>query len=259
LRIVIQPGARAVEKVMSAPLLVVFADEPHRGKVRRGADLAATVGEVRRACLAEVVAAGARAGCRVVVASPQPVELPGAVGWIAQPTQGSFAQRLESCLVAAASWQGPDGRTMVVAADIPELAAADLELAATALSRDPESVVVGPSPDGGVYLLGWCGAAPPLAGVSWCTRTTRQGVQAAIRASARALVVLTPRRDLDVPGDLSGLRRRRHTDDPLGRVLRWAIACLRRALRPPAWCEPWSPVTPVRCGSTVRGPPVSAV
>lgn len=256
----IQTGARAVDQAMLAPLLLVFADEPENDVPSRNNSLDAALGVVRRSCLPHIVAIGNQAGCRVVVASPQAVTLPGVVGWIPQPIQGSFASRLEACLVAASAWQGDAGVTLVVPADIPELRVADLELATRSLEHDPAAVVVGPSPDGGLYLIGWSGTAPRLDGVPWCTRSTRRAVLASLRANKRSVVVLAPRRDVDHPGDLAHLRASMRGScvalpGGLEQAIAWALACLRDALRLPEWSVAELVLVPAYARPGVRGPP----
>ena len=98
---------------------------------------------------------------------------------------------------------------VIVGSDLPELAAADLELAFAGLQRQP--LVLGPAHDGGYWLIG-LQLRPPLplqrlfCGIPWGTAA----VLAATRQAAN-LLGLTPlelpaRGDLDRPADLARWR-----------------------------------------------------
>ncbi len=91
-------------------------------------------------------------------------------------------------------------RLVVVGTDTPEMTGADVARAVAA-----QGVVVGPSPDGGFYLLGLdAGALDALDGLPWCTA----GVLAALRARLPASTeLLAARRDVDCAADVRALRR----------------------------------------------------
>jgi hypothetical protein len=117
------------------------------------------------------------------------------------PQRGrTFGERLRHALADVRAL-GYD-RLVAVPLDCPRLGAA--ELAAAFAHLEQGRPVLGPSPDGGVYLLG-VPAVPPtwLRGVDWCTaRVFRQLRDRLPQAACLALLD-----DLDTPGDLAALAR----------------------------------------------------
>ena len=158
--------------------------------------------ELREACLESVIAAGNEAGLRVEVSSPRPLALGGVAAWHGQegPT---FGDRLRSA-VRTAFERAPSQPLVVVGSDSPGLQATQLIEAARALEGDPDRVVLGPSRDGGFYLLA---AARPLddvlAAVTWCGRATLDTLTRALARAGRPVVMLSPLDDLDEPEDLA--------------------------------------------------------
>jgi glycosyltransferase A (GT-A) superfamily protein (DUF2064 family) len=134
-----------------------------------------------------------------VVSSPEPLDLTGADAWSPQRGIG-FGARFANALQSACESGGP---VVAVGADIPGLTSAHVAQALDRLGGDPDRVVVGPSPDGGFYLLA---ASRPLAeildAVRWCGGDARRTLLAALRAARRPVVLLEPLADLDAPADL---------------------------------------------------------
>ena len=246
------------------PTLLIFTRGAAGERARRPL-LPAPHGEaelaLRRSCLAAAVAAGRDAGCRVEVSAPVPLALPAGAHRAVQRGDG-FGSRLEhACAAAARRGSGP---LVVVGTDVPGLAAAHVERALAAIAADPRCVVLGPSPDGGFYLLA---AARPIAGLAgrtrWCRRDTLAGLRRSLAAEGRRVVLLSPLADLDRRRDLerwlaataaAGLGSTRLAWRALRRRLTVLLAALRRPapfLAPAAAC--WQPV-PVR---SPRGPPTS--
>jgi len=92
-------------------------------------------------------------------------------------------------------------QVLVIPGDVPGLDEGPIGRALALLRRVP--AVLGPSPDGGVYLIGCAGPADALLqGVRWCTPHVRRDLQA--RAPGAAL--LPWRADVDRAQDLSRLR-----------------------------------------------------
>jgi hypothetical protein len=201
------------------PTLLVFTLGAAGERARRPLLPAAHGGdelELRQGCLDATLAAGRAAGCRLEVSAP-----PAAAGWPlplplppdvhrAEQTGAGFGPRLErACEAAGRRGAGP---LVVVGTDVPGLAAAHLRRALAVLARDPEAVVLGPSPDGGFYLLA---AARPLPGLAtrtrWCRRDTLAGLRRSLAAEGRRVVLLSPLADLDRRRDLerwlAGARR----------------------------------------------------
>jgi glycosyltransferase A (GT-A) superfamily protein (DUF2064 family) len=138
---------------------------------------------------------------------------------------------------------------VVVPGDVPGLSASHLAAAFTALEAQP--TVLGPSPDGGVYLIG---ARRPVDrlfdGVRWCTGS----VLADLRAQAGAAALLPPLADLDRASDLRRLERDPALDPPVRRLV--------REIRRPALPRP-SSGPPIRSRfasppDAQRGPPAAA-
>lgn len=213
-----------------------------------------------RECLDGALAAGRACGCRLEVSAPAPLRLPPDGRYRRQAT-GPFGERLAAAFDAA----GPreSAPVVVVGTDTPGLAACHVDRALTLLAAGPsdedgDRVVVGPSPDGGLYLLA---ASRPLGEVlrrvPWRRRRTLSALRHALAAAGFDVLLLDPVADLDRVGDLerwlarpgtsasAGLRR-------LALLLTRLLAALRRPyLGPPAHRPRLAPV-PVRPG---RAPP----
>jgi glycosyltransferase A (GT-A) superfamily protein (DUF2064 family) len=160
-----------------------------------------------------------------------------------------FGSRLEKAL--ARSFSGP---LLVVGTDVPGLAARHLARALSLLAEDPDRVVLGPSPDGGFYLLA---ASRPIAGLAgatrWCRRDTLRGLMRALRAAGRPVVLLEFLADLDRRADLETWAARRDARWlRLIRLLRRVLSVLRRPAVPLLVGHPRPALVPVRAG---RAPP----
>lgn len=241
------------------PTLLVFTLGPEAEARRHPllpAGLQAEETRLRRACLESALAAGREAGCRTLVSSPAPLDLTGADGW--SPQEGAtFGERFAGAIRSALGRGGP---VIAVGADIPGLCARHVAMAAAQVREDPESVVIGPSPDGGFYLLA---SSRPLddvlAAVRWCGGEARSSLLVALKRARCRVVLLEPLADLDTPADLerwvasgpvpvAALAIRRLA---LGRVL-----TARR--RPPRLETETAPPSPVVLPRRGRAPPLSA-
>ena len=202
--------------------------------------------DLRRHCLERVLTAGRRAGCALEVSSPRPMDTPGVEadpGVHHRPqTGGSFGARLDHALSDCLERRG--GPVVVVGTDIPGLASRHLEEALARLGEDRDRVVVGPSPDGGFYLLA---AHRPIEGldsaVRWCSGATLETLLEALSRAGRPAVLLEPLTDLDRPADLERwLAGRLGALDAGWRVtvepLRRLLAILRRPRTPRATPAP---------------------
>ena len=147
-------------------------------------------------CLAEAIDAGRGAGCAVTLCSPRAIDVAGGVDWLSQ-ADGSFGDRLRAVFRVA-----DDGAPLlVVGSDTPGLSAAHVRSALEALEDDV--VVLGPSPDGGVYLI--ASASPideVLAPVRWRSRWTFRDLHRAALRAGKRVVVLEPLGDIDHRADL---------------------------------------------------------
>ena len=249
----------------ASPTLLVFTLGDERESRRRRllpADQGALERQLHRACLDAALEAGREAGCRLAVSSPAAVEVAADVYRHRQQGR-SFGLRLRDAF-AGALVEG--GAVVLVGTDVPGLGTEHVRRALAALDEDPERVVLGPSPDGGFYLLA---AARPideaLAAAPWCCRRTLRSLARALRRQGRRVVLLPPLVDLDRRADLErwlaasaagrgsrfALLRRRLVDrlvEILAEIRRASVFVPRPRLRPAA-----ARVLPV------RGPPPRAL
>lgn len=213
----------------------------------RGAEI-----RLRRSCLEAALTAGRASGCRLAVSSPHPLDLPADVRGLRQ-RGGDFGSRLHHALGSA--FEG-GGAVVVVGTDVPGLTPGHVAEALARLRQDPEAVVLGPSPDGGFYLLA---AARPLAdllpGVRWCSRRTLASLRRALAAVGRRVLLLEPLADLDRPADLERWLARGPWPASwlaLGRLLRELLAAHRRPAVPRTLGAPLTAQIPILAG---RSPP----
>jgi hypothetical protein len=237
-----------------SPTLLVFTLGPGVESARRGllpGPLRGVEAEVWQSCLSAALEAGRAAGCELEVCSPAPLDLPEDARHVPQVGDG-FGSRLEKAL--SRSFDGP---LLVVGTDVPGLAARHLSQALSLLAEDSDRVVLGPSPDGGLYLLA---ASRPIAGLAgatrWCRRDTLAGLLRALRSAGRPVVLLEPLADLDRRADLeawaAGQDARWQGWQRLLRLLRRLLSGLRRPAVPRLVGRPRPALVPVRAG---RAPP----
>lgn len=251
------------------PTLLVFTLGPE-AEVRRRRLLPAPFGDrekaLHRAFLEEAMAAGRAADCRVEIAAPADsrIHLPGAdaiaVGQRGECFGARFAHAFEAAVGRAS------GPVVAVGTDTPELRPEHVERAVAALS-DPagddapdDRVVIGPSPDGGLYLLA---ARRPLGAllrrVRWCRKTTLAHLRALLTEAGFSVTLLEPVADLDRRTDLEGwLAVRRRADGTLGATGRLATAIARLLAdlrRPFALPSPGRPRTAPVLARRSRAPP----
>jgi CTP:molybdopterin cytidylyltransferase MocA len=205
-----------------------------------------------------VVSAGHDAGCRVEVSSPQPLTLPSGVVRTPQQGQG-FGPRLVSAVRQAARRDGP---LLLVGGDVPELRASHLHQALACLRGTPRRVVLGPSPDGGFYLLA---ASRPidhlLEAVPWCRPDTLVQLTRLLTEAGFEVELLEPLADLDRPVDLGrflrgAAARLSHRWRALLDQLREQLAALAAPVAPSRLGRPRPATVPVRTG---RAPPHRAL
>jgi hypothetical protein len=167
---------------------------------------------------------------------------------------GGFGERLRRALAQA--FDAAQGPVALVGSDVPGLTARPLRRAFHLLAEDPERVVIGPSPDGGFYLLA---ASRPLDGalgeVHWRCGETLESLCRALARRGREVVLLEPLQDLDHRPALEGWLAAGGTPHlaVLLRLLRRLLAALRRPLpgRPvPAAAGPYPDLR------IPRGPPL---
>lgn len=121
---------------------------------------------------------------------------------------GARMDRLLSDLLA----EGYAG-AVAVGTDTPTLPTAYLEEACAVLRSGAADVALGPSEDGGYYLIGLAAPAPELfVGVPWSTAAVYAETLARARAGRRRIAILPRWFDVDRPADLARLTRSREPD-----------------------------------------------
>ena len=198
-----------------APVLVIFARAPERGRVKTR--LAAAIGDdaalaCYRALGARVVAAVQGPGWRTVVAHTPADAAPAVGAWLdpegagalayAPQAHGDLGARMRVAVERAAAEGAP--QVVVVGTDCPDVDAAVVSEALAALGT--ADVVLGPALDGGYYLVGVrapvdraCAAL--FEGVPWSAPDTLAVSLARAAAEGLAVAQLTPRRDVDTEDD----------------------------------------------------------
>ena len=94
-------------------------------------------------------------------------------------------------------------RVVLVGTDIPRLSVGHLEAAFEDLTRQP--VVLGPSRDGGYWLVGMRRALDIFQQIPWSTPAVLASTVAQVRRRGLGLSLLEPLQDLDTPQDLKDL------------------------------------------------------
>ena len=194
------------------PLIIVFARVPQLGRVKtrlaRGIGAMAALGFYRQT-LSTILHRLTRDRRWDVEIAATP-DHPAGRCW-----------RLPARLVLHAQGRGDLGRRMlralrrsgrrpcaIVGCDVPGLDAAAVADALTRLARS--DVVLGPSRDGGFWLIGWRGVAPGLRlldGVRWSTAQARADTLA--RLAGKRIEMARELDDVDEAADLVRLRLRR--------------------------------------------------
>ena len=189
---------KSESRAQAVPELVVFTLGERRESRRRRLLPTRWNGleqRLHRACLESALAAGREAGCRLRVCSPGDVQTPAGVEHRRQSGSG-FGERLRRALTQA--FGAARGPVAVVGSDVPGLTARPLRQAFRSLAEDPDRVVIGPSPDGGFYLLA---ASRPLDGalreVRWRCGKTLESLCRALARRGREVVFVEPLLDLD--------------------------------------------------------------
>ena len=124
-----------------------------------------------------------------------------------------FGTRLASAAAHAAAQNFSP--LVIIGTDSPTLPPAFIEMAISALTQRAADITLGPTEDGGYYLIGLREEAPRelFRGVSWSTPLVyRQTAANAARLRLR-LLPLPPWYDVDTPADLRRLRHELATDE----------------------------------------------
>ena len=197
------------------PAVAVMAKVPGEVPVKsrlHGALTPAIATELYRCFLLDRLDALAGLRSIVPVVAFTPPEAEAAMAALAPPGFRLLAQRgddLGARLTGVIDALLDDGHTAVVAtdADSPTLPMAYVERAAVTLAAGAADVVIGPSDDGGYYLVGVRGRCAGLFdGVPWSTAHTRAATVARAGALGLSVSLLPSWFDVDSAEDLARLR-----------------------------------------------------
>lgn len=192
--------------------LIAFAKAPRPGRVKTR--LARVIGEeeaarLYRAFLEDSLSAyaGLDVGLRLYVVPPVsgfPRELVPAGASLHEQVGDGLGPRMQRAFEE--TFEAGHRRAVIVGTDHPSLSPAHLRQAYEGLRREGR-VVIGPSRDGGYYLLGMRRTYPELFGGSYShSGVLRQALERIVRTGALP-VILPAWYDVDRPDELARLRK----------------------------------------------------
>jgi rSAM/selenodomain-associated transferase 1 len=194
--------------------LVVFArqPDPNTTKTRLSPPLSREAAAELYACFLSDTLATARqaAGIRRCVA----YDPPGAADYFAEaapdferrPQAGAgLGERMHEC--TSALFADGCARVVLIGSDLPHLQATVIEQGLAALRQGAE-VVLGPTPDGGYYLVGLAGPQPSLFDVPMSTPTVWSETLERAQRLYLSLAQLPEEFDVDTWADVARLRAR---------------------------------------------------
>jgi uncharacterized protein len=170
------------------PALAILTRAPSSGGKRRlfqTLDIPPDV-DLLRALLLDTVDGSALTGVRRVVAvTPASAceevrEMTGIVDVMPQP-DGDLGERMQA--VMAALFEQGASAAALIGSDIPHITVASIAETFDVLAHDPDALVLGPSADGGYYLIAACRVPEVFSDVEW---GTSQVFSSTVRAAAAA-------------------------------------------------------------------------
>ena len=200
--------------------ILFFVKSPEQGKVKRR--LAASLGETVAAALytsfvVDALATLDTCGARVVVCFSPPEARKSVVAWLGQhyaymvQRGGDLGQRMKNGFIDA--FDRRFQQVIIVGSDIPDLPGNVIEEAFESLMK--RDAVLGPSFDGGYYLIGFRrDTFTPRAfeGIGWGTETVFQETIDRFRTKGLSLHTLPTWNDIDTLPDLKDFfKRNRNT------------------------------------------------
>ena len=125
--------------------------------------------------------------------------VPGDVRVMEQAT-GTLGERMRETLHALFA-EGA-AAVVLIGSDLPDITPGAIARAVSHLARDPESLVLGPSSDGGYYLIGAMSVPDVFDGIEWGSPRVLEQTRAAATRQGLRVHLLPPMRDVDTPEDL---------------------------------------------------------
>ena len=202
----------------------IFAKPPIAGQVKTRLALPGRAAELARAFLIDTHAAIARLDWgHPIVASTGPLDV-GLDALLAPAVwaqgDGDLGARLERVLRRGLETASA---AIAIGADSPGTPRARYDAAFAALAT--HDAVIGPSDDGGFYLLGLTRCPSGLLGdLPWSSWGTFDATLARLRARGMSVAILEPWFDVDRPADLERLRRELAARPDAAPVTRHALA-----------------------------------
>ena len=224
---------------MSRPVVIIMVKAPRAGfvKTRLTPPLTADEAASLAACFAQDTARVARLSASEIIIAYAPADGRGALEaflggdllWLEQ--QGAdLGARLEK--MAAQAFRLGFGPLIFIGADSPTLPSSYITQARDALVTATADIALGPTEDGGYYLVALRRPAPGLfRDIEWST--PRAFTQTARNAARMGLSLLTLPvwRDVDTPADLARLRAEILDDDDARRRAPATAEWLKRNMR----------------------------
>lgn len=221
---------------MSRPVVIIMVKAPRAGlvKTRLVPPLTAEDAASLAACFAQDTVANARRVVRDLVVAYTPSAgravleafLPHGLLWVEQEGEDLGGRLERVALHARRSGFDP---VIIIGADSPTLPTSFIERACEALAGGEADVTLGPTVDGGYYLVALSGASRNLFhNVAWSTSLAyRQTADNAVSLGLR-LLELPQWYDVDTPSDLLRLRDELFTDEEARErapaTYRWLLA-----------------------------------
>jgi rSAM/selenodomain-associated transferase 1 len=202
--------------MQKTPLILLFIKEPAAGRVK--SRLAASLGAdaalaLYRSFVLDMLASVKASGVPLRVCYHPPCAGAAVQQWLGmdlayQPQEGAdVGERMEHAFKQAFAEGCP--RAVLVGSDIPDLPPAAFTAALRAL--DDHDAVIGPTQDGGYYLIGFRnGAFLPevFRGIEWSTASVFSKTVQVLDRAGRQVLQLPLWRDVDTIDDLKDLMSR---------------------------------------------------
>lgn len=195
-----------------APVLAVLTRAPSSGGKTR---LFASLGlppdpSLLTALLLDTLDGAAVPGVRRVVAvTPASAcdevrDIAGAVEVMAQP-DGDLGERMRATMAALFARGAP--AVALIGSDLPHITAATVAEAFALVVRDPDALVLGPSADGGYYLMAAQRVPPVFSGIEWGSARVLAQTERAAAAHQFRVHHLATIADVDTADDLQRASR----------------------------------------------------